>query len=91
MRSDLNAYFYRSLTRNSIINQGITTMNKLITAIALTSVLALTQACSSLSTISNAEELKPIVKDNHDSTNNHGEHAGDSKKTSQKQLSLRQS
>ncbi|MBD2316508.1 hypothetical protein [Phormidium tenue] len=57
-------------------------MNKLISAIALTSILALTQACSSLSNISNAEESKPVVKDNHDNTNKHGEHADDSKKTS---------
>ncbi len=55
-------------------------MDKLITAIALTSVLALTQACSSLSTISNAEESKPTVKDNH--TNKHGEHSSDHQKTS---------
>ncbi|WP_271252433.1 hypothetical protein [Pseudanabaena sp. Chao 1811] len=54
-------------------------MNKLITAIALTSVLALTQACSSLSTISNAEEPKPVAKDNH--ANKHGEHS-DHQKTS---------
>lgn len=81
MRSDLNAYLYRSLTRKSIVNQGITTMNKLITAIALTSILALTQACSSLSTIPNVEESKPIVKDNHDPSNNHEEHSSDNPKT----------
>ena len=79
MRSNLNAYFYRSLTRKSLINQEITTMNKLITAIALTSVLALTQACSSLSTISNAEEPKPVAKDNQ--ADKYGEHS-DHQKTS---------
>ncbi|BBC25017.1 hypothetical protein [Pseudanabaena sp. ABRG5-3] len=57
-------------------------MNKLITAIALTSILALTQACSSLSTISNAEEPKPIATDNHPNANKHGEHPSDRQKTS---------
>ena len=85
MRSDLNAYFYRSLTRKNIINQGITTMNKLISAIALTSILVLTQACSEVSTLSNAEEPKPIVKGTHDdhaNTHKHGESSHDDKKTS---------
>lgn len=58
-------------------------MNKLITAIALTSILVLTQACSEVSTLSNAEEPKPIAKDTHDDhTNNHGEASHDDKKTS---------
>ncbi|MBA3923385.1 MAG: hypothetical protein H0X31_17505 [Nostocaceae cyanobacterium] len=57
-------------------------MNKLITAITLTSILALTQACSSLSTIPNAEESKPIVKDNHDDhSNNHEKYSNDNPKT----------
>ncbi len=60
-------------------------MNKLISAITLTSILVLTQACSEISTLSNAEEPKPIVNDNHGdhtNTNKHGETSHDDKKTS---------
>ncbi|BBC26715.1 hypothetical protein ABRG53_b002 (plasmid) [Pseudanabaena sp. ABRG5-3] len=66
-------------------------MNKLITAIAMTSILVLTQACSEVATISNAEVPKPIVKDHHGdhaNTNKHGEASHDDKKTSVDKINI---
>lgn len=63
-------------------------MNELITAIALTSILVLTQACTEVSTISNAEEPKPIATNNHDDRHKHGEPFHDDKKTSMEKLTV---